>query len=566
MRVLKQQRNDFQASSKENQKHHTRLFARRFNVRETSVMKVRAHSAALLLLFGAMLWQSGCGGSSVNQVADTVSPAASTVLAGTTQVFTSTVTGSSNLDSTWTCSYVYTPAPTQANPNPKATSAATCTSGQTVNGGSIGTWTTDQTTANNTLSYTAPAQSNFPNPIPTITFTAAAAANTGKKGTAVITLDTGVRIAVSPTSATAPVGLTPSPTIQFSALLASGPPLNLNWKVMQPVLGSTTQICTDFPSLVSGGSCGTANPNGSTCSPGCGNIDASTGIYTPPSSLPTNTSPIQTTPASSAAAAAISVTVVVWQSGDIFHYALATINLINPSTNPITFTGIHPTTIAAGGILQDVWLDAKNLLDVSGETFTTITFTDPTGVTTQVDPTNVFNIPITAAYCTPSATGVTPVVTCDATITTRIRLLASQLTNAGTAQITVNNIPSANGQVSNVSFPINLVYTKPGMVAAVPDNVPQGSTAQFTADGGYFGNTGTLAQLLFNGSSNVVVPPSNARQVTSSLQSNLTQNPGLYPVSISFTGAGPNPPQYTSATTNMAVQPTERFELARLTP
>ena len=515
-------------------------------------MKVCRYFAAVAVIACGVSGLSGCGSSGANQVVDNVSPAATTVIAGTTQVFTSTVTGSTNINSSWTCSYQYTPAPTQSQPNPQLTAAQTCTSGQTVNGGSIGTWTTDQTTTNNTLSYTAPALSKFPNPIPIITFTAAPAANTKKTGTAVVNLDTGIRIGVSPNSATAPVGITPAQQIAFSAQLASGPPVNLNWKIMQPVVGSTTQICQDFPSLVSGGSCGIPTPNGTSCSPSCGSIDANTGIYTAPATMPTNTSPIQTTPASSAGAAAASVTVVVWESGDIFHYALATITLINASTNPITFTGIHPTTVAAGGVLQDVWLDAHNLL-----TTTTISFTDPTGATTPVDPnTAIFNIPITPNYCTPSAAGVTPVVTCDATIVTRIRLTSQQIAHAGVGQITVNNIPNVSGTASNKSFSITLVNTKPTVVSAVPDSFPQGTSAQFTANGGYFGSNGSLVELLFNGGLNVTVSPSNAREVTGPLNGSQTQSPGLYPVSVIFDTPTTTPLEYISATTSVAVQPT----------
>jgi DNA-binding beta-propeller fold protein YncE len=520
---------------------------------EKFVMKFHVHSTVICLLAGIVLWQSGCGSSGVNQVVVTVSPAADDVIANTTEVFTSTVTGSTNLNSTWSCTYVYTPAPTTSNPNPKTTSAANCTSGMTVNGGSIGTWTTDQTTADNTLSYTAPPLSKFPNPIPTITFTAAAAANTSKKGTAVVTLDTGIRIAVSPTTATAPVGITPAQIVPFSAQLASGPPLNLNWAVMQPVVGSTTQICTDFPSLVSGGTCGSATPNGASCSPSCGSIDAN-GVYTAPATMPTNTSPVQTTPATSAATAATTVTVVVWESGDIYHYAVATITLVNASTNPITFTGLHPTTIAAGGALQDVWLDAHNLLNT-----TNIIFTDPTGAQSPIDQTNVFNIPITAAYCTPSASGVTPVVTCDATITTRVRLTAAQLATAGTATITVQDIPNVNGTSSNVSFPINLVYAKPAMVSVVPDSFPQGTPLQLSADGGYYGASGSLVELLFNYNlaSSKVSSLAPSRQVTGSIPVPQTQSPGLYPVSVAFDLSGaPSTPTYTTATSNVAVQPT----------
>lgn len=514
-------------------------------------MKVRViPSAAALLLAGALCGLAGCGSSNVNQVVDTVSPAASTVIAATTQTFVSTVTGTTNLDSTWTCTYVYTPAPTTSNPNPSQQGPYNCTSGQTVNGGSIGTWTTDQTTANNTLSYTAPALSSFPNPIPTITFTAAAAANTSKKGTAVLTLDTGIRIAVTPTTATVPVGITPAQTVGFSATLASGPPVNLNWKVMQPVVGSSTAICNAFPSLVSGGACGTANPNGSTCSPNCGSIDASTGIFTAPSTMPTNTYPITST-SSTASTAAPVITVVVWQSGDIYHYATATITLVNATTNPITFTGIHPTTIAAGGMLQDVWLDAKNILNT-----TPISFTPPGSSQPQViNTSNIFTIPITAAYCTPSASGVTPVVTCDASIVTRIRLTASQLAVPGTGYITVSNIPSTSGQSTSISYPINLVYASPAIVGAVPDSYPQGTAAQFSTDGGYYGSgSSPLVNLLFDGNLNVATAFS-PRQFTGPLQGSQLPNPGLYPVSVVSNAPIGSKPQYPSVTTNVAVQP-----------
>lgn len=513
---------------------------------------------AVLILAGATLWQGGCGSSGPNQVVDTVSPPSTTVIAGTTQVLTSTVTGATDINSSWSCTYVYTPAPTSSQPNPSQTSAANCTSGMTVNGGSIGTWTTNQTTANNTLSYTAPSLSNFPNPIPIITFTAAAEANTKKTGTSVVTLDTGIRISVTPLTATAPVGLSPAQQVQFTATLANSAPLNLNWKVMQPVVGSSTTICNDFPSLTSGGACGTANPNGASCSPNCGSINSSTGVFTAPASMPTDTSPVSS--GSSASTAAPTVTVVVWETGDIFHYATASITLVNSTTNPITFTGIHPTTIAAGGILQDIWLDAKNILNT-----TPISFTPPgTSQTPQtISPSNIFTVPVTLAYCTPSASGVTPVVTCDASIMTRIRLTASQIANAGVAQITVSNIPDPNnpGQSISVSYPLNIVYASPAIVGAVPDSYPQGTATQFSTDGGYYGGGGSpIVNLLFNGSLNIA-SSFGPRQFTGPLQGSQLQSPGLYPISIVSnapqSGQPPfNPPPYPIVTTDVAVQPT----------
>ena len=515
-------------------------------------MKVRAlkKAAMVLVAAGSALWQSSCGSGSPNQVADTVLPAASVVVAGTTQVLTSTVTGTTNLDSTWSCTYVYTPAPTTSVPNPKPTTAADCTSGQKVNGGSIGTWTTNQSTANNTLTYTAPPLSSFPNPIPVITFTATAAANTSKKGTGLVTLDSGIRIAINPPSATAPVGLNPAQIIGFTASLASGPPTDLNWQVMQPVIGSSTAICNAFPALTSAGSCGTANPLGTTCSPACGSIDSTTGIYTAPSTMPTDTTPVSS--GASASTAATTVTVVAWKTGDIYHFATATITLVNASTNPITFTGISPTTIATGGIEQDVWLNAKNILNT-----TPISFTSPTGQTSAIDPTNIFTVPITPGYCSPNSTS-SPAITCDASIVTRIRLTAPQLAVAGTGKITVSNIPSTSGQGSSISFPINLVYVKPGLVSAVPYSFPQGVATQLSTNGGYYGNaSNALVQVLLNGNTSVV-SSTTSRQFTVPLNGSTNpQPPGLYPISVTFSAnTPPSPPTYPTAYTNVAVQPT----------
>src|ERR1700751_4807717 len=116
-------------------------------------------TAALLALAGAMAWQSGCSGSGANTVVDTVSPTAATVIAGTVQTFSSTVTGSTTTTSQWTCTYVYTPNPTTSQPSPKQQGPFNCTSGQTVaalNNGSLGTWSSTPTTAVNVLTYTAP--------------------------------------------------------------------------------------------------------------------------------------------------------------------------------------------------------------------------------------------------------------------------------------------------------------------------------------------------------------------------------------------------------------------------
>ncbi|HUN63991.1 MAG TPA: hypothetical protein VMU53_18470 [Candidatus Sulfotelmatobacter sp.] len=505
--------------------------------------------AAMLALAGGAIWQNGCGSSGVNQVVVTISPPTATVIANTVQTFSATVTGSTTLTSTWTCSYVYTPNPTTQNPNPAQVGPINnCTSGQKVSalgGGSLGTWTSTPSATNNVLTYTAPTLSNFPNPIPTITFTAAATANTSKKGTAVVTLDTGIRTAITPATATVPTEITPAQQVQFTANFLNTSPANANpqWLVTQPVSGNTTK----FPQGT------TPVPQDVTCSPNCGSISAQ-GVFTAPATQPTNTSPVGA--GSQASSLAPIVYVVCWSSSDINHYAVATITLVPASQNPVTFTGIQPTTIPAGGVLQDVWLTAHNLLNTSQITFT------PPGANQQpqvIPQTNVFTVPISSAYCTPSATGATTTVSCDASIMTRVRLTQTQLANVGTGTITVNNIPDAStGGTQSISFPINLVYANPQVVSAVPDSFPQGTGTDFSADGGYFGlGTSPLVQLLFNGQANVNVGTGNPRQITGFLPgSNGSLNgPGLYPVSV-VSSAPLGSVSHPVVSTDVAVQPT----------
>jgi hypothetical protein len=510
----------------------------------------KTKTTAVLLLAAAAILQNGCGGSTANTIIDTVSPSTAIVIAGTVQTFSSTVTGSTTTTSQWTCSYTYTVAPTTSQPNPPTQTVKNCSSGDKMQGGTgiIGTWTTTPTATSNVLTYTAPTLTNFPNPIPIITFTAAADAAKNKTGTAVLALDTGIRVSLGPSTATVPVGLSPAQQVQFTPNFLNVSPANANpqWSVMQPVANNTKY----FPDGA------VADPKGASCSPNCGAISAQ-GVFTAPTTFPKDTFPVGS--GSSASTSAPTVYVVVWSAADPNHYAVATITLVQSTTNPITFTGIHPTKIAAGGVLQDIFLDAHNLLNT-----TTITFTPPGGNQTPqvINSSNVFTIPITAAYCTPSASGVTPVVTCDASIMTRVRLTSQQLAVPGVATLTVNNIPDPNnpGQTTSISYPLTLVYANPALVSAVPDSYPQGTNTQFATDGGYYGGGNSpIVALLFNGNLNIATS-FTARQFVGPLLGSQTNSPGLYPVSIvSNAPAGGlpplNPPEYPVVTTNVAVQP-----------
>jgi DNA-binding beta-propeller fold protein YncE len=484
--------------------------------------------AAIAAGISALLWVAGCGGSSANVVTVTVSPAAATVVAGQQYSFTATVGGSTTTTVVWTCTYSYTPAPTQANPNPKAVTGTCPTDG------SYGTLTS---TTQTVITFTAPALSKFPDPIPTITLTATADADHGKTGTAIITLDSGIRVSITPSAATVPVGVTPAQTVQFTASLLNSTPTNLKWLVTQPNTSSSTTVNQ------------TANPQGADCSATCGSVDAN-GVFTAPATLPTDT-----TPSGSASTSPTTVYLVVWSAADPTQFAVATLTLISATTNPVTFTGISPTMVAAGGVEQDIFLNAKNLLNT-----TTVSFTPPNGSPQAIAPANIFTVPISLAYCTPSASGVTPVVTCDASIVTRVRLNQQQLATPGTATITVNNIPDPNnpGNTTSISFPLTLTYARPGLVSAAPDSVPQGTNTSFGTDGGYYGGgSSPIVKLLFNGVLNTATS-FGPRQFTGPLQASQIPNPGLYPISIvsNAQASQATPPPFPTVTTDVAVQPT----------
>ncbi len=497
----------------------------------------------------------GCSSSGVNVITVTVSPTAQSVIAGQVQTFTATVGGSTTTTVTnWPCTYSYQPLPTASNQNPAAVTGP-CTSGQSMNGGSIGTWLITTTDGSNVLTFTAPTLANFPSPPPTLTFTATADADKSKTATAIVTLDSGIRAALSPLSVTVPVGLTPAAKVVFQASLVNSPPINLQWLVTQPNQSDTTNTNNDTP-----------NPLAATCSPTCGSIDAN-GIYTAPATLPT-----ATTPAGSTSTAATTVYVVMNSAKDPRPQsaAVAQITLVSATNNSINFTGIFPTTVAAGSTYANIYLNAENLLN------STDIFFIPPGSTQGLPllSTNIFTIPISAEYCTASASGVTPVVTCGASLMTRIELTSSQLAVPGTAQIEITgipgnelaespctNVPNADGSTttSNISCPLTIAYASPALVAVSPDSFPQGQNTNIAVDGGYYGNANTqIVKLLLDGSSTGSFASSGPRQIVGTPQGSTLQNPGLYEVTIQSNAPQVTPPvpQFQSVTTNVAVQPT----------
>jgi DNA-binding beta-propeller fold protein YncE len=493
-------------------------------------MKVRTLKlAACLLTVAAGMWLGGCGSTSANVVSVLVSPSGVTLIAGQQQAFTGTVSGSTVLTMTWTCTFTTTT--TDSTGKATTSAAAPCTSQQ----GAF-TVSTDTTV----VTFTAPALSNFPTVLPAITLTATADADKKKTGTAAINLDSGIRVAITPTTVNIPVGVTPAVTERFIVTLLNAAATDIQYRLVQPNSASTNVNDT------------TSNPLSDPCDPTCGTIDA-TGVYTAPATYPT-----ATVPAGSASTAVNVLNVVAWSLRDPNHFALSQITLVNvTTTNAVTFDSVFPTQVAAGGVAADIFLNAKNLLNT-----TTINFIDPFGnVTNLTSAANqVFTIPVTAAYCTSSTT-----VTCDASIVTRVRLNAAQLAVPGKASIQITGIPDPNnsGQTITVSKELDLVYASPALVAAVPDSFPLGVDTAILANGGYYGGGNRpIVQFQFNGNPSITASGTvgNSRQVSGPLSGSQIQSPGLYPVSVNSTaplGAAPpfNPPPFPTVTTNVAVQP-----------
>src|SRR5437016_1696681 len=97
---------------------------------ETVGMMWQRHKSArnsLLAMMLAGVWMSGCGSSgAANQVVVNVLGTASLMFPTQTQTITSTVTGATDVSSTFDCSYTTTPNPTTAVPSPKPSASAEC--------------------------------------------------------------------------------------------------------------------------------------------------------------------------------------------------------------------------------------------------------------------------------------------------------------------------------------------------------------------------------------------------------------------------------------------------------
>ncbi len=234
---------------------------------------------ATLLIAGLL---AGCGGSNTT-VGITIAPtSASVVLNGTAQ-FTATVTGTtSNMNVNWAVSQgTSTPVP----------------GGNSTLG-----------TVSSTGLYMAPAA--LPNP-PTVSVVAIAAADTTMTASATVTIDTGIRVQVSPASAT----LGTLETLPFTATVTGTTNTAVNWSVNNIAGGNST----------------------------VGTI-STTGVYIAPSS-------------------AMSVTISASSAVDSSKSGTASVSVVT-AADPI-LSSLDLTTAAQGSIFQDVYANGTNFFSTS---------------------------------------------------------------------------------------------------------------------------------------------------------------------------------------------------------
>lgn len=237
---------------------------------------MKCWKAFALLIGFAML--AGCG-SNNSGVSVIISPTATTVVLSGTQQFTATVEGNSNTNVNWLVSF---------------------NGGSLVPGGNstIGTITS-------TGLYTAPAV--LPNPA-MVTVTAEAAAKSSAMAAATVTLDSGVRVTISPTTATIATG----DVLAFTATVTGSTNTAVTWAVNGTIGGSSS----------------------------IGTISTS-GVYTAPSTAQT-------------------ATVTATSVADTTQVGTATLMVVTP-VQPVV-TSLDPPTTGQGAVLQNIYLVGANFL------------------------------------------------------------------------------------------------------------------------------------------------------------------------------------------------------------
>jgi DNA-binding beta-propeller fold protein YncE len=423
----------------------------------------------LLLAFGLVV--AGCGSGSASSTATTtitLSVTGATVAVGSTFSFVaSVVTSNTNQAVNW-----------QVNSIPGGNSTVGTID---VNG-----------------NYTAPTTVPVPD---TVTVTAIAQADTTITASAIVTIDSGIRVAVTPTSATIGTGesLSFTPTVTGTSAANQG----VTWIVCQSGSISTVTASTaPCPADTTGA---------------LGSVSA-TGIYKAPPIVPT---------ANPVAIEAVSVK-------DPNQFALAAISL-QAALDP-TMTSVYPTRAAQGSIFVDVVIQGTNMITTTDVIVNSVSLTNFTGATIASFG-GVLRARVPASFFA-TAPGV-------------LQIQLARQAKSGQAEIPVGCTPTPS--VCSIAVDPE----RPAIVSSAPASAFEhptglsGGSVPFTVDGGYFG-TNLLSQFDGGAVSAVVAP----RSVSVSLPSSAFLTPGLHQISLtnpSVTTPAVLPETTTSV--NIAVQP-----------
>ena len=259
---------------------------------------------ATALFVAASAFLSACGGNST-PVGVTVSPINPDVPLGGTQQFQATVTGTPTTSVTWQLCLV--PSPTNLQP----TVCSPATTGQTQMPSGFGIITTGQTNTPQGGFYTAPA--TLP-PTNDFLVVATSTVNTKIFGTTVVHIDSTIRVAITPSTAT----IAPGDTFTFTANVTGTTNTAVTWEVNGIAGGDVTD---GF--IVPGGG------NGNTA---------------------TYTAPISNPPTSE--------TITAVSGFDTAESGTATVTIIT-SAAP-TLTSAAPNTVGEGSAQQEVFLTGTN--------------------------------------------------------------------------------------------------------------------------------------------------------------------------------------------------------------
>ena len=408
------------------------------------------------LIFAGFAILSACSSNS-SGVAVTISPSATIVVLSGTQQFTANVVGSSNTNVNW---FVSTPG------------------GSLVSGGNstIGTITS-------TGLYTAPATLPDPN---MVTVTAQAAVNSSAMATSNVTLDSGIRVTVSP--ATATIGT--SEIFAFSAAVTGTSDTGVTWAV-NGVIGG-------------GDSIGTIS---------------TTGVYTAPSTAQTAT---------------ITATSVV-DSTAIGTSAVTVVVAVAP-----TLSTLDPSSAGQGSALQDVYLAGTNFLNTSVVLVNGIpqptTFISTTFLLVSL-PSNLFTDAGSLALLVQSQGGLMSAALSLAVNPVRPAIVSTTPNSVpvGSNAVSVNldggyystsTIASFNGQIVGGTSPSNSRQLNVGL--------PSGSTATAGLYSVVVQNNDVTAPAPSTAAVNLAVQPV-ASQIP--LQPIATVNTGFQPVSVAVDAA-----------------------------